>query len=87
MDDITQRLRLSPSPDEVERERYMAANMYGDAMRNQDERVSPEKMRHLAKQSIAAACTFWEEWEIAVLTPDIAVKDDHADVLDVTGLA
>lgn len=66
----------------------MAANLYGDAMREaHDQVISPAQMQRFAKQSIAAACTFWEEWEIAVLTPDMKLTPDLVEDFDALGVA
>lgn len=54
----------------------MAGNLFGDWMRELDGQiVSEEAIRRGAKQSIDAACIFWEEWDIAVLTPDAKVEE------------
>ena len=67
--DITSRLRRSPDPESVDRERYMAGSLFGDVMREADGRiVSEEQIQRWAKQSILAACIFWQEWDIACLT-------------------
>jgi hypothetical protein len=52
----------------------MAGELFGRAMSAESEsrQLSMEAMQRIAKQSIAAACVFWEEWEIASLTPDLS---------------
>lgn len=70
--DITARLRISSDPDSVDRERFTSENLYRDAVGDADVRnLSDTVIRSMARRSIAAACTFWEEWDIAVLTPDV----------------
>ena len=88
MEDITRRLRIDPAPDSVERERYMAANMFGDFIREHKERkISRAEMERFASQSIEAACVFWEAWDIAVLTPDLAIADDAREDEPMAGLS
>lgn len=85
MDDVTARLRLSRESEAVDRERYMAANLFGDVIREHNDRgISQTEMRRYAGQSIEAACIFWEEWDIAALTPDGSVQDEDVQI---TGLA
>ena len=76
MDDVTQRLRVSSNPEQVDRERYMASSLFSDAMHDSSgNQVSDDQMKRLARQSIAAACTFWEEWDIATLAPDVKIEE------------
>ncbi len=80
VDDITRRLRLSAEPEAVDRERRSAESIFQAALRDCDfgeKNLSPEKVRHLAKSSIEAACAFWEEWDIAVLTPEATITEDQ----------
>lgn len=59
----------------------LAASLYGDAIREHNDRpISRELMKRLAEQSIAAACLFWEEWDIAVLTPDILLTEAETQI-------
>lgn len=77
MDDVTRRLRTNPNPESVDRERYMAANLFGDALRETEGRLlSEEAISRMARQSIVAACVFWESWEIACLTYNPATEPD-----------
>lgn len=71
-DEITRRLRISTDPDSTHRERHMASGLFSSAIEdNLGTTTSENQMKMLARQSITAACAFWEEWDIAVLTPDM----------------
>lgn len=81
MEDVTRRLRTSTDPDSVDRERWMAGNLFGDGMRDTDGRaVSEDEIRRIARRSIVAACTFWEEWDIAALTANVEIKPSEEDI-------
>lgn len=82
MEDITQRLRLSRDSESVERERYMACGLFHDSLRDRsDSRIGRVEMQRMAKQAIEAACVFWEEWDIAVLTPDVSISADDEEIV------
>ena len=71
MEDVTRRLRMSHDPKDVERERKLAQSLFYSAMSDLGGKASHESVRRNARQSIEASCIFWEEWDIAVLTPEI----------------
>jgi hypothetical protein len=54
----------------------MAGTLFGDWMRDHEEVMSIDAITRGAQRSIEASCIFWEQWDIATLTPDVKVEDE-----------
>lgn len=69
MYDVTANLRCA---DEAlrDRVRYLAGTIYERALTDRG-LSSVDEFQRLAKKSIEASCSFWQEWEIAAMVESV----------------